>query len=40
MRTLFSEVWEIRVDVHVLDHCGNILDCASIASIVALKHFR
>lgn len=34
------QVWEVRVDIHVLDHCGNILDCAAIASITALKHFR
>lgn len=35
-----QKVWEIRVDIHVLDHCGNIIDCAAIASITALKHFR
>lgn len=34
------QVWEVRVDLHVLDHCGNIIDCAAIASITALKHFR
>ena len=33
-------MWEIRLDLHVLDHCGNIIDCASIAAITALKHFR
>ncbi|XP_064392820.1 exosome complex component RRP45-like [Halichondria panicea] len=35
-----QKVWEVRVDVHVLDHCGNIIDCAAIATLTALKHFR
>ncbi|KXJ22400.1 exosome complex component RRP45 isoform X2 [Exaiptasia diaphana] len=35
-----EKVWSVRVDVQVLDHGGNILDCASIAAITALKHFR
>ena len=30
----------MRVDIHVLDHGGNITDCASIAAITALAHFR
>ncbi len=34
------QVWEVRVDVHVLDHCGNIIDCVAIATLTALKHFR
>ena len=34
------QVWSIRVDLHVLDHCGNITDCAAIAAVTALKHFR
>lgn len=28
------------MDVYVLDYCGNITDCATIAAIAALKHFR
>ena len=37
---LCVQVWSVRVDVHVLDHCGNITDCATVAAITALKHFR
>lgn len=33
-------MWSIRVDVHFLDDEGNMLDCASIAAITALRHFR
>ncbi|MFT7807517.1 exosome complex component RRP45 [Arapaima gigas] len=35
-----EKVWQIRVDVHVLNHDGNIMDAASIAAIAALSHFR
>jgi exosome complex RNA-binding protein Rrp42 (RNase PH superfamily) len=28
------------VDITVLDDGGNIIDCASIATITALSHFR
>ncbi|KAG9339870.1 hypothetical protein JZ751_022375 [Albula glossodonta] len=35
-----EKVWQIRVDVHVLNHEGNITDAASIAAIAALCHFR
>lgn len=35
-----EKVWSIRIDLHVLDHCGNIIDCAAVAAITALKHFR
>ncbi|KAJ3616708.1 hypothetical protein Zmor_009075 [Zophobas morio] len=34
------KVWSIRVDVHVLDHCGNYIDCACLAVSAALRHFR
>ncbi|KAJ8780447.1 hypothetical protein J1605_011711 [Eschrichtius robustus] len=34
------QVWQIRVDLHLLNHDGNIIDAASIAAIVALCHFR
>lgn len=42
MNCLFfpPEVWQIRVDLHLLNHNGNIIDAASIAAIVALCHFR
>ncbi|KAL8206986.1 UNVERIFIED_CONTAM: Exosome complex component RRP45 [Gekko kuhli] len=35
-----EKVWQIRVDLHLLNHGGNIIDAASIAAIVALCHFR
>ncbi|XP_005892256.1 exosome complex component RRP45 [Bos mutus] len=35
-----EKVWQIRVDLHLLNHDGNIIDAASIAAIVALCHFR
>lgn len=35
-----EKVWQIRVDVHVLNHDGNLMDAASIAAISALCHFR
>ncbi|KAG2232668.1 ribosomal protein S5 domain 2-type protein [Thamnidium elegans] len=35
-----EKVWQIRVDLHFLDHDGNLADCASIAAITALLHFR
>lgn len=34
------KVWQVKVDLHVLDNGGNIVDCASIAAITALAHFR
>lgn len=35
-----EKVWAIRVDINVLNHEGNLLDCASIAALSALAHFR
>ncbi|XP_048772793.2 exosome complex component RRP45-like [Ostrea edulis] len=35
-----EKVWQIRVDVNVMNHDGNIVDCCSIAAIAALAHFR
>lgn len=35
-----EKVWALRVDINVLNHEGNILDCASIACLAALAHFR
>ncbi|NXP55850.1 EXOS9 protein, partial [Heliornis fulica] len=34
------QVWQIRLDLHLLNHDGNIIDAASIAGIVALCHVR
>ncbi|TNN38078.1 Exosome complex component RRP45 [Liparis tanakae] len=35
-----EQVWKIRVDVHLLNHDGNLMDAASVAAITALCHFR
>ncbi|KAF9580777.1 Exosome complex component RRP45 [Lunasporangiospora selenospora] len=35
-----EKVWSIRVDIHFLDHDGNLADAACIAAITALMHFR
>lgn len=34
------QVWSFRVDLNLINHEGNILDCASIAALAALAHFR
>lgn len=36
----FRQVWHVRVDVHVLDHCGNLADAAALAALAALLAFR
>lgn len=35
-----EKVWGIRVDVQVMNHDGNVCECANIAVIAALLHFR
>ncbi|KAJ2726330.1 3'-5'-exoribonuclease [Coemansia sp. Benny D115] len=35
-----KKVWALRVDLHFLDHSGNMVDAATIAAITALRHFR
>lgn len=35
-----EKVWEIRLDLHVLNHEGNLFDTCSIAGLAALCHFR
>ncbi|MBI1973753.1 exosome complex protein Rrp42 [Candidatus Micrarchaeota archaeon] len=35
-----EEVWSVMVDLHVLDHDGNLLDAASIAAVRALLDAR
>ncbi|XP_019744965.1 exosome complex component RRP45 isoform X2 [Hippocampus comes] len=35
-----EKVWQIRVDVHMLNHDGNLMDAASITAIASLCHFR
>ena len=34
------QVWHVRVDVHVLDHAGNVVDAALLAALAALLAFR
>lgn len=34
------KVWQIRVDLNVLNFDGNILDCANVALICSMAHFR
>jgi exosome complex RNA-binding protein Rrp42 (RNase PH superfamily) len=33
-------VWSLRVDVHVLDSCGNLVDVCCLAALAALLGFR
>ena len=35
-----KHVWSVRVDICVLDHCGNLTDAAVLASLASLKHLR
>jgi exosome complex component RRP45 len=35
-----DQVWSLRIDLHFLDDQGNLIDCASIAAMAALLHFR
>lgn len=35
-----EKVWRIRVDINVLNHEGNLIDCASVAALAALAHFK
>ncbi|GJQ10452.1 hypothetical protein GpartN1_g2243.t1 [Galdieria partita] len=34
------QVWAIRVDIHVIDHCGNALDACCMAALASLLHVR
>uniref|UniRef100_A0A1B0GAB0 Exosome complex component RRP45 n=2 Tax=Glossina morsitans morsitans TaxID=37546 RepID=A0A1B0GAB0_GLOMM len=35
-----ERVWMLRVDLNVLNHEGNLIDCCSVATLCALAHFR
>ncbi|WRT70859.1 uncharacterized protein IL334_007858 [Kwoniella shivajii] len=35
-----EKVWQLRLTLHFLSDSGNLLDCASMASMAALRHFR
>jgi len=35
-----EKVWAVRLDLHILNHCGNMTDACSVAGLAALCHFR
>lgn len=35
-----EKVWMIRVDLNVLNHDGNVLDCSNLAIICSLVNFK
>lgn len=35
-----EQVWSVHLDLHFLDHSGNLTDASLVAAVVALKHFR
>lgn len=34
------QVWVVKVDINILDHCGNMVDAAVLAAISSLVHFK
>lgn len=30
----------MRVDIHILNHAGNLIECASVAALSSLAHFK
>lgn len=34
------QVWHLRVDCHVLDHCGNLVDACCLSALAALMAYR
>lgn len=34
------QVWNLRIDVNIINHDGNLVDCASVATLAALMHFH
>jgi exosome complex component RRP45 len=37
---LIGQVWQLRLTLHFLADEGNLLDCAAVAAMAALRHFR
>nr|XP_012216279.1 PREDICTED: exosome complex component RRP45 [Linepithema humile] len=35
-----KKVWNLRIDINIINHDGNLIDCASIATLAALMHFH
>lgn len=33
-------MWSLRTDIHILDHDGNLIDAACLATLAALRHYR
>ena len=33
-------MWSLRADIHILDHDGNLIDAACLATLAALRHYR
>lgn len=33
-------MWSLRIDINIINHDGNLIDCASIAALAALMHFH
>jgi exosome complex component RRP45 len=36
----FRQVWSLRLTIQFLSDGGNMLGCACLAGVVALRHFR
>ena len=36
----WAKVWAVRVDLHVLDHDGNLVDACALSALAALLAFR
>jgi len=34
------QVWQIKLTLHFLSDEGNMLDCACLAGVAALRHYR
>lgn len=37
---VWAQVWALRVDLHVIDHDGNLVDACCLAALAALMAFR
>lgn len=35
-----QKVWSLRCDIRILDHNGNLTDCANLAAVTALQYYR
>ncbi|XP_034825015.1 exosome complex component RRP45 [Maniola hyperantus] len=35
-----EKVWSLRVDIKILNHDGNLIECSSIATLASLAHFK